>query len=577
MVSDLFALCPVHPFQANPMPPLTMKHVIALLLPLLLCAPVWAQRPSHNFEVAKSLDIFNAIYRDLDLYYVDTLDAKRNIENATDYMLNQLDPYTEYFPENATSELRQLTTGKYAGIGSAILYRKDSDRCIIAEPYEHMPAADAGLQPGDVILSIDGENLPVCGSTPVAQYTSDVSSRLRGDAGTKFDIRVRRPATGQTFTFTLTRRNISMPSVTLRKLLPDSVGYVHVTQFIEGTASDLRRAITDLKQQGARRLVLDLRGNPGGVIDEAVRTVNLFIPRGREVVSTRGKVKEANNTYKTTSDPLDTEIPLVVLVDNYSASASEITSGALQDYDRAVILGRRTYGKGLVQQSREMPYKGVLKLTSAKYYIPSGRCVQAYEFKDGLPVARPDSLCHTFHTAAGRPVRDGGGVMPDVVVPTDSLPHLLGYLEMSDQLFDFCSEYHARHASIASPSEFRLSNEEYAAFCAYMKKHQFTYDRQSLRVLQTLRQVIRFEGYDAEASEEFKALEAKLRHNEDRDFSRWEKEVRKVVERKIVERYYYAVGGEDYQLRDDSDLQRAINLLNTPHEMRKILTGEPDA
>lgn len=555
-----------------------MKRFTAAVL-LVALLPLWAsaQHTSHNFEVAKSLDIFNAIYRDLDLYYVDTLDAKRNVENAVAYMLNQLDPYTEYYPEDQTNELRQLTTGKYAGIGSAISYRQKLDRCIITEPYEGMPAAEAGLRPGDVILSIDGHDIAPCGHQNVRDYTSDVSSRLRGDANTSFDIRVRRPTSGEVLTIRLTRRNILMPSVTLRKLLPDSVGYVHVTQFIEGTGTDLRHALVALKQQGARSFVLDLRGNPGGVIDEAVRAVNLFIPRGREVVRTKGKVKEANNVYKTTTDPLDAESPLVVLVDNYSASASEITSGALQDYDRAVIIGRRTYGKGLVQQSREMPYKGILKLTSAKYYIPSGRCVQAYEFRDGQPVARPDSLAHTFHTANGRPVRDGGGIQPDVTVPADSLPHLLDYLEESDQLFDFCVDYHARHDHIAPPSQFRLTDAEYAAFTAYMKQHQFTYDRQSLRVLQTLRQVARFEGYDTEASDELRALEAKLRHNEDYDFRRWEKEIRAVVERKIVESYYYQNGGEEYLLRTDRDLERALQLLRSPRQMQQILSGEPDA
>lgn len=554
-----------------------MHRILTFLLLPLLAVPATAQRRSHNFEVAKQLDIFNAIYRDLDLYYVDSLDAKKNVENAANYMLELLDPYTEYYPENETDELRKLTTGKYAGIGSVITYKKAVDRCVIAQPYEGMPAAEAGVRMGDIILSIDGHAIEPCGKRNQREYSDDVSSRLRGEPGTQIELQVRRPSSGHTMTFRFKRRNVSMPSVTLRKVMADSVGYVHVTQFIEGTAHDLRQAVVQLKQQGARRLVLDLRGNPGGVIDEAVKCVNLFIPRGREVVNTKGKVKEANNTYKTTSDPLDTDIPLVVLVDRYSASASEITSGALQDYDRAVILGQRTYGKGLVQQSRELPYKGILKLTSAKYYIPSGRCVQAYEFKDGMPVARPDSLSKVFHTANGRPVRDGGGILPDVVLPADSLPHLLDYLEMSDQLFDYCVDYRGHHASIASPADFRLTDSEYAEFCAYMKKHDFTYDRQSLRVLDQLRQVAHFEGYDTEAADELKALEAKLKHNTDYDFKRWETEVRRVVERKIVETYYYQNGAEDYQLRSDRELQRALQLLSNPREMNRILSGEPEA
>lgn len=555
----------------------SMKRFTGFILLLLLALPCAAQRKGHNFEVAKYLDIFNALYRDLDLYYVDTLNAKTNIDNAASYMLEMLDPYTEYFPEEETSSLRQMTTGKYDGIGSAIYYKKSEDRCIISEPYQGMPADEAGLLRGDVILSIAGHDIPVCGSTPVQDYSSDVSARLRGEAGTTFEMRVRRPSTGRVMTFNVTRRHIVTPSVTLQKVLNDSVGYVHVTQFIENTATDLQRAISGLKTDGARRLILDLRGNPGGLVEEAVKGVNLFIPRGREVVSMRGKIKESNSTFRTTADPLDADMPLVVLVDSFSASASEIMSGALQDYDRAVVIGRRTYGKGLVQQSRELPYKSMIKLTTGKYYIPSGRCVQAYSFKDGLPVHRPDSLSRLFRTAAGRPVYDGGGITPDVVVPADSLPTLIAYLSASDQLIDFCVNYRAHHATIASPSEFRLTDDEYADFCKFMKENAFSYDPQSLRVLKTLRYVAHVEGYDADAEAELNALEAKLKHDEDRDFRRWEKEIRRVVEQRIVETYYYSIGGEEYSLRHDSVLDRALQTISSPRHMQKILNGEPDA
>ena len=554
-----------------------MKRYIGLFLLLLLALPCAAQRKGHNAEVAKYLDIFNALYRDLDLYYVDTLDAKSNIDNAASYMLEMLDPYTEYYPEEETSSLRQMTTGKYDGIGSAIYYKKSEDRCIISEPYKGMPADEAGLLRGDVILSIEGHDIPVCGKTPVRDYTSDVSSKLRGEAGTTFEIRVRRPSTGRVMTFNVTRRHIVTPSVTLRKLLTDTIGYVHVTQFIENTATDLRRAVSDLKAEGARRLVLDLRGNPGGLVEEAVKSVNIFVPRGREVVSTRGKIKEVNSTYRTTSDPLDADMPLVVLVDSFSASASEIMSGTLQDYDRAVVIGRRTYGKGLVQQSRDLPYKAMLKLTTGKYYIPSGRCVQAYSFKDGLPVHRPDSLSRLFRTAAGRPVYDGGGITPDVVVAPDSLPTLIAYLSASDQLMDYCMLYRARHATIAAPADFHLTDAEYADFCTFMKDNAFSYDPQSLRVLKTLRYVAHMEGYDADAAAEFEALENKLKHDRDRDFKRWESEIRRVVEQKIVEYFYYDLGGEEYGLRYDTTLKRALQTLSSPSTMRKILTGEPDA
>lgn len=535
---------------------------------------------NHNFEVAKNLDIFNALYRDLDLYYVDTLDAKKNIDNALAYMLEMLDPYTEYYAEEDTESLKQMTTGKYAGIGSVVGFRENLDRCIISKPYAGMPAALAGLLPGDIILGIDGKDIPPCGKTDEAsrtEYSNQVSKKLRGEPGTTFELKVRRPGDNKIYIYKVTRRNIVMPSVTLATIVADSIGYIKLSQFIENTSNEVRRAMVELKQKGARSLILDLRDNLGGLLDEAVKTVNLFIPRGREVVSTRGKVKEMNQTYKTLLDPQDPDIPLIVLVNERSASSAEITSGALQDYDRALVMGRRTYGKGLVQQSRELPYKSVLKLTTGKYYIPSGRCVQAYDFKDGRPVHLPDSLSKEFRTAAGRIVRDGGGIMPDIEVKADSLPNLLLYLQVSNQLFDYCVDYRSTHPSIASPAEFRLTDDEYAEFCAFMKEHKFSYDRQSLRILQSLRQVARFEGYDSEAKAELDALEKKLQHNEDYDFRRWENEIRKVVEGAILENYYYDAGKEEYLLKTDKDVHRAVEMMRSRKEMHKILSGEPDA
>ena len=536
---------------------------------------------NHNFEVVKNLDIFNSIYRDLDLYYVDTLDAQKNISNALAYMLDMLDPYTEYFAEQNTKELKQMTTGKYAGIGSVVAFREKEKRCVIMKPYAGMPAAEAGLLPGDVIYAIDGKEIPPCESDDVEdknRYSESVSARLRGEPGTTFELLVRRPGhQNRTSKFKITRRSIVMPSVTLATIVSDSIGYIRLSQFIEGTSSEVRRGMVTLKQQGARSLILDLRGNPGGLLDEAVKTVNLFIPRNQEVVSTRGKVKELNQSYKTLIDAQDPDIPLIVLVDEHSASASEITSGALQDYDRALVIGRRTYGKGLVQQSREMPYKTALKLTTGRYYIPSGRCVQAYKFKNGRPEHLPDSLSKEFRTAAGRIVRDGGGIMPDVEVKMDSLPNLLVYLQNSDQLFDYCVKYRQKHDDIASPTEFALTAEEYADFCEYVKEHDFTYDRQCLRVLDMLRDFARLEGYDQVAAAELDALENKLKHNADSDFKRWESEVRKVVEGTLIEHYYYDAGRLEYDLKTDKMVREAVRMMHDKSTMHKLLTGEPDA
>lgn len=548
-----------------------MKKIFTLLCAAALCIPAAAQQSRHNFETAKQLDIFNSIYKLLDLFYVDTLDAKKNVENAVLYMLDQIDPYTVYYPEDDTGELKQLTTGKYAGIGAVISYRKDLARCIINEPYAGMPAAEAGLRRGDVILSIDGKDTGTCTADDPSDFSSSVSEALRGQPGTQFEVRVRRPGREKPMTFKLTRRTVELPSVVLSKVLSDSVGYVQLNGYTENTARDVRRAVVELKQQGARRLVLDLRGNPGGLMDQAVDVVNLFLPRGKEVLSTRGKIAERNTTFKTKSEPLDTEIPLVVLVDFGTASAAEITAGALQDYDRAVIVGRRTYGKGLVQETRQLPYGGILKLTTSKYYIPSGRCVQAYTFKDGVPQHLPDSLSKAFKTAAGRTVRDGGGITPDVEVTLDSLPTLITYLALSDQLLDYSVDYRNAHDTIAPPAAFRLTDAEYAAFRQYLKDHKFTYDRQSRSVLDLLRHVAAGEGYAEEAKAEFDALEAKLIHNEDFDFTRWEKEIRQLVERSIVLNYYYQAGQAEYDLREDKDLEEALRIVCDDARRRALL------
>ena len=558
---------------------LTMKNKLSawcLLLVVALTSATMQAQSNHNLETAKQLDIFNSLYRDLDLNYVDTIDAKKNIENAILFMLDQLDPYTEYFPANRNEEIKQMTTGKYAGVGAIIAPRKDLRRCIISTPYEGMPAANVGLRRGDVILSIGGVDTGELDTLAAADYSSKVSNMLRGEPGTSFDIRIRRPGISKELTFKVTRQAIVLPSITCATIISDSIGYILLSGYTENTSRDMRQAVITLKQQGARRLILDLRGNPGGLMGEAINLVNLFIPRGKEVVSTRGKVKENTQTYKTSNAPLDLNIPIAVLINYGSASSAEITSGALQDYDRAVVIGQRSYGKGLVQETRPMPFGGVLKVTTSKYYIPSGRCIQAYKFEDGAPVHLPDSLSKVFHTAAGRPVRDGGGITPDVEVKDDSLPNLLGYLSISDQLTDYCATYRNTHPQIAPADQFHLTDEEYAQFCQYLKDHHFTYDRQSLRVLSQLRKLAKREGYSVEAEKEFAALEAKLSHNEDFDFQRWKKEIKRLVEMNLVGCYYYDRGAAVYSLGDDKVVREALQVLQNDQRYRQLLKGDKE-
>lgn len=555
-----------------------MKRLLLLLAAVALLTPLSAQK-NHNFEVAKNLDIFNSLYSNLDLYYVDSLDAEKNIGNAILYMLDRLDPYTEFYAEEHTRDLRQMTTGKYAGIGSPIVYRKALDRCIFSYPYEGMPAAQAGVRSGDVILAVDGKDLGLCGSQEVGKYTSAVSNALRGEPGTTFELKVQRPGVEKPLTFRLTRRTIEQPSVVFSTMLEDSVGYVLLRSYTENTVRDLRRVLVELKTSGMKRLVLDLRGNPGGLMREAVNMVNLFLPRGCEVLSTKGKDPKHNMVYKTSGEPFDTAMPLVVLVNYGTASAAEITSGALQDYDRAVVVGQRTFGKGLVQEPRELPYKTMLKLTTSKYYIPSGRCIQAYDFKnrnaDGQPRHLPDSLCKAFKTAGGRTVYDGGGITPDVKVDIDSLPGFLSELKYADALFDFCADYCNRHEDIAKPTAFRLSKQEFEDFKAHLKKQNFTYSQRSKEMFKMLRQMAQLEGYAETAKEEFDALEKKLSRNLDDDLAHWEKEVREAIEADIIANRYYERGVVERSLATDKELKKALEILHNDSLYRSLLQPQP--
>lgn len=558
-----------------------MKRTLKLIiLAAWFALPATAQK-NHNFEVSKNLEIFNNLFKQLDLYYVDTLDADKLVKTATGSMLNTLDPYTEYYPDDERDDLKQMLTGKYAGIGSLIHYSKNEDRCIISEPFENMPAAEGGLKAGDVILSIAGKEFGPKGSQNTNEFTESVSNALRGEPGTSFIVKIQRPGEDKPREIKLTRRAIKTPPISYYGMIAENTGYIYLSSFPEGAATDVRRAVIDLKQKGAKQLVLDLRNNGGGSMQEAIDLVNLFIGKGKTVVELKGKIKSANETYKTQREALDPDIPLAVLVNGNTASSSEITAGTLQDYDRAVVIGTRTYGKGLVQQTRPLPYDGVLKLTTSRYYIPSGRCIQAIDYShraaNGAVNRIPDSLTNVFHTAAGRPVRDGGGIMPDSVVKVDSVANIVLYLNpgmiTSDVLFNFVTEYTHRHATINPPEKFDISDEEYENFKRYAKEHNFTYDRQSVKLLDNLKKVAKFEGYDV--AEDIKALEAKLTHNEDYDFEHWKPEIKKLLNNEIMLRYYYRRGLIRNSLNNDKTLDTALAVLNNPQEYRKMLAPQP--
>ena len=543
---------------------------------MLLSLPLWAQNgKDHNFDVAKSMDVFNAIYKNLDFMYVDTLNATDVVGTAINAMLDSLDPYTTYYPEDKQAEYKEMMTGKYAGVGAVISYNFKLKRVAINEPYEGMPAAEAGLRKGDIILSIDGEDM----TKQTNQYVSD---HLRGDAGTTLELKVLRPTTGKKLTMKITRKAIQMPYLPYYGLQPGNIGYINYTQFIDGSSKDFRRAFLDLKQKGAKKLIIDLRSNGGGNVQDAISILNMFLPKGKTLLTMKGKIKSANQTFATTVEPIDTVMPIVVMVNGQTASASEITSGALQDFDRAVVLGTRTYGKGLVQVPNvPLPYNGKLKLTTAKYYIPSGRCIQAINYKHskgGYTEHVPDSLTHIFHTAAGREVRDGGGIKPDVVVEADSLPNIALYLERVDTtsvLLNYEVEYLKNHPTVAKPSEFEFTDADYALLKKHIIESGFTYDRVSDKYLKDLERMARFEGYYDDAKTEFEALEKKLTHNLDKELD-WpynKEHIKQMVALDLMAVYYYQKGAIEHSLRYDPQYKEAVRLLNAQDEYEAILKG----
>lgn len=539
---------------------------------MVLAMPAWAQKEkNHDFVVAKNMDVFTSIYKNLDMMYVDTLDADEVIGNGINAMLRSLDPYTEYYPESEVKELKNMLTGKYAGIGSVVRYNYQLGYTVINEPYEGMPAQEAGLKKGDIILSIND-------STMKGKEVSYVSDRLRGEPGTSFILKVKRPSTGKVMKVKLTRRTIQMPFLPYYGLLDGGIGYINFNSFTDQCAKDVRRAFIDLKKQGAKKLVFDLRNNGGGSVSEAVSIVNMFLPKDKVVLTMKGKLQRANNEYQTTVEPIDTLMPIVVLVSGNTASAAEILSGSLQDYDRAIILGTRTYGKGLVQATMDLPYNGQMKLTTSKYYIPSGRCVQALNYKHakgGYVEHVPDSLTKVFYTAGGREVRDGGGVKPDVEVKPDSLPNIAYYLagarDSNELMLNYEVDYIAKHPTIAPAKDFALTDADYEEFKARVLKADFKYDRETEKYLKDLMKLARFEGYYDDAKPEFDALAKKLSHNVAKDLDYNKQYIKRLLENDIVAAYYYQGGAIRNSLRYDKQVKEAVRLLNTPEEYKKLL------
>ena len=554
-----------------------MKKLVALLFVLLPAVASAQTKNDHHFEVGKHLDIFNNVYKNLEILYVDTLNPKETIGTAINAMLRSLDPYTEYYAQDETKDLRMMLTGKYAGIGALIRKHQKLDRIVIDEPYADMPAAEAGLKKGDIILSIDD-------SLMTNKDVSYVSNHLRGEPGTSLLLKVFRPSTQKEMKFKITRKNIKMPELPYYGMREGNIGYINFNSFTQESGKEVRRAFVDLKKRGATSLIFDLRNNGGGSEAEAVNIVNLWVPKGVTVVENRGKLKDASRTYRTTLEPVDTVMPVVVLVNGETASASEITSGALQDLDRAVVLGTRTFGKGLVQIPIDLPYNTNMKVTTSKYYIPSGRCIQAINYKHsggGYREHIPDSLTKVFYTAGGREVRDGGGIKPDLEVKADTIPNIAFYLSASGQdstevMFDYVVDYIAKHPTIASPAEFHLADADWQEFKARVIKSGFTYDPVSKKQFAEFVKTAKFEGYYDDAKEAFDNLESKLSHDVAFDLEKHKEVLLHIIEADIIAAYYYQSGSIEAGLNYDRQLKEAERLLKNPEAYRRLLAPKKD-
>jgi carboxyl-terminal processing protease len=512
------------------------------------------------------MEIFSNVYREINTYYVDEVDPAKLMKTGIDAMLKSLDPYTDYIPESEIENFKFMTTGQYGGIGALIA--QVGETVVIADPYEGFPAQKADLRAGDRLLKINGEEVK-------GRNTEEVSKLLKGQPKTEVRILVERPGGAAPFEKVVLREEIKVNSVTYSGMLNATVGYINLSAFRVDAGGEIQKALYELKSKGMKSLVLDLRGNPGGSLDEAVRISGFFIPRGSKVVDTKGKVKEWDKSYQTTSDPIDAEMPLAVLVDGASASASEIVSGVLQDYDRALVIGQKTFGKGLVQTVRPLTYNTQLKVTTAKYYIPSGRCIQAIEYSDKEPGTKnqkvADSLRRAFKTAGGRVVYDAGGVMPDVVVVPDTPSNILISLVNKRHIFDFATYLRGQWNTLPEPEVWKVDDSLYQAFERFLQGKDYDYTTESDRLLTEFKEKAIKEKYFEAVSKEYEALVSGKRHDKERDMVKHRKEIGDFLKQEIVARYYFQKGRLRATFGEDSEVQRALALLQNPTEYQRLL------
>lgn len=547
------------------------KLSIAAIAAVALTAAAATRSPKQ--DISRNLDIFNSIYKTLQTTYVDTIDAEKSINTAIMAMLEDIDPYTEYYPEKDQEDLLSISSGEFGGIGAYISQNR-AGQTVVTEPQYGTPAQRAGLKAGDIFWTIDGDTVTAIGS-------DKVRDRLRGQAGTGLRVTVKRPyAVGDSMlTFDIVRSKIEIQAVPYYGVVHDSVGYIQLATFNEKAPRDVRDALTELKKDPrVRGIILDMRGNGGGLLESAVQIVGLFVPKGTEVLRTRGRGLANEKIYKTTSAPVDSEIPLAVLIDGGSASSSEITAGAFQDLDRAVVVGTRSYGKGLVQSTRQLPYNGLLKVTIAKYYIPSGRLIQAIDYsrrnEDGSVSRIPDSLTNLFHTRAGRPVRDGGGITPDVTIEYPEVNRLVYNIVRDQWDFNFATLYAATHPEIASPETFEITDSIYEEFKAFIDPDKFEYDKVCEVIMAELEKAAVREGYVTdEVQAQIDTLKNSLRHDLGKDLDTHRDRISRYLAAELLKRYYYSRGATIEALRHDDDVARATQILTDPEQYRTILSA----
>lgn len=520
------------------------------------------------FEITKNLDIFSTLFKEVNSYYVDEVNPNKLIKTGIDAMLASLDPYTNYIPEDDIEDYRTMTTGEYGGIGAVIGTRNDKN--LIMMPYKGFPAHKAGLKIGDEILKVDGIDV-------TGKNTSEISQLLKGQANTKFTVTIKRYGQETPLEINLVREKITINNVPYAGIVANGIGYIKLSDFTTGAGKEVKKALDDLKKNGAEKIVLDLRNNPGGLLNEAVNVANVFIDQGLEVVSTKGKVTDWNKVYKALNSPADTQIPIAVLTSSRSASAAEIVGGVIQDYDRGVLVGEKTFGKGLVQATRPLTYNSQLKITTAKYYIPSGRCIQAINYSlredDGSIGYIPDSLKTEFKTKSGRPVYDGGGVNPDFAIEQPIPAPITISLVTKGLLYEYAIIYHYNHKDIAPAIDFKLNDKEYDEFVAWLQDKDYDYTTKVEQTIETLKDYAKTEKYFGSIKQEIDELEQKVAHNKERDLREFSNEIRSILEERIVEHYYLMDGNYEASFDDDAQLQAAIEILQNQNKYTELLSS----